>query len=43
MTTPIIPLNLFQTWSTKNLEPGMKKCVDSLISQNPEFKYFVKA
>ena len=41
MTTPIIPLNLFQTWSTKNLEPGMKKCVDSLISQNPEFKYFL--
>ena len=34
-----IPLNLFQTWYTKDLPPAMKECVESLKSANPEFIY----
>jgi len=34
-----IPLNLFQTWYTKDLPPEMKECVELLKSQNPEFTY----
>jgi mannosyltransferase OCH1-like enzyme len=37
--TQSIPLNLFQTWSTKDLPPKMKECVYRLRKQNPEFKY----
>jgi mannosyltransferase OCH1-like enzyme len=36
--TPVIPRNLFLTWSTKDLPPGMKANVDRLITQNPDFK-----
>ena len=35
----VIPLNIFQTWGTKKLLPIMQKCVDDLISENPEFTY----
>jgi mannosyltransferase OCH1-like enzyme len=34
-----IPLNLFQTWHTKDLPPEMKKSVELLKSQNPEFDH----
>ena len=36
---PIIPLNIYQTWNTKNLPPKMKVCVEKLKKDNPEFKY----
>lgn len=38
MSTNTIPLHLFQTWHTKNLEPAMKKCVESLTLQNKTCK-----
>jgi mannosyltransferase OCH1-like enzyme len=34
-----IPLNLFQTWHTKDLPPAMRESVELLKSQNPEFNY----
>jgi len=34
-----VPLNLYQTWNSKELPPKMKACVQKLIKQNPEFKY----
>jgi len=34
-----IPLKIWQTWITMDLPPGMKKCVDTLKSQNPEFEH----
>lgn len=37
--SPTIPLNLFQTWNTKDLPPSMKACVYRLRQQNPEFNY----
>lgn len=37
----VIPLNIFQTWSTSNLPSNMQKCVDKLKSANPEFKYYL--
>lgn len=38
---PVIPLNLFQTWRTKNLPPNMRKVVNKLKQDNPEFNYFL--
>lgn len=38
---PIIPLNLFQTWYTKNLPKNMRDCVNSLILDNPEFTHYL--
>lgn len=35
----IIPLNLFQTWYTLELPLHMKKNIELLKKQNPEFKY----
>lgn len=37
----IIPLNIFQTWFTKNLEPGMARAIKSIKDKNPEFKYYL--
>jgi mannosyltransferase OCH1-like enzyme len=37
--TPIIPLDIYQTWHTKKLPKYMKKCTESLQRDNPEFKY----
>lgn len=34
-----IPLNIFQTWKTDNLPPNMKKIIDDIKKDNPEFKY----
>ncbi len=36
----VIPLNLFQTWYTKDLPLGMQTCVNNLRKINPEFKYY---
>ena len=38
-TSGKIPLNLFQTWYTKDLPPAMKESVELLKSHNPEFDY----
>jgi mannosyltransferase OCH1-like enzyme len=37
----VIPLNIFQTWSTKKLPSKMKERVDRLKSQNPEFTHYL--
>ena len=37
----IIPLNIFQTWETKQLPPKMKECVESIKYENPEFKHYL--
>lgn len=37
----IIPLNLFTTWSTKELPPMMKKNYEELKNTNPEFNHFL--
>ena len=36
-----VPLNIFQTWSTLNLPAKMKKSVDYVKHQNPEFKHYL--
>jgi mannosyltransferase OCH1-like enzyme len=38
-SSPVIPLNLFQTWTTHELPPKMKECVTTLQQNNPEFHY----
>jgi mannosyltransferase OCH1-like enzyme len=35
----IIPLNIYQTWHTKNLPPHMTQCVNNLKNANPEFTH----
>ena len=35
-----IPLNIFQTWITKNLDFGMIHCITEIKKNNPEFKYY---
>jgi hypothetical protein len=37
----IIPLNIYQTWSTLDLPPLMKKNVELLKLQNPEFNHYL--
>jgi mannosyltransferase OCH1-like enzyme len=34
-----IPLDIYQTWKTKDLPPQMRECVETLKRQNPEFKH----
>ena len=34
-----IPRDIYQTWSTKDLPPKMKACVEKLQRDNPEFEY----
>jgi mannosyltransferase OCH1-like enzyme len=39
-----IPLNIFQTWETKDetkIPPKMKECMDLLKNQNTEFNYYL--
>ena len=36
-----IPLNVYQTWRTKDLPPKMKECVNTLKKNNPEFNYYL--
>jgi mannosyltransferase OCH1-like enzyme len=38
---PVIPLNLFVTWHTKDLPEMMKKNYESLKSVNPEFNHYL--
>ena len=32
---PVIPLNIYQTWHTKDLPPLMKNAVNKIIYNNP--------
>lgn len=34
-----IPLDIYQTWYTKDLPPKMKECVQRLKNDNPEFRH----
>ena len=36
---PVIPLDIYQTWHTKNLPPKMRECMETLKKQNPEFNH----
>ena len=36
---PVIPLNIYQTWHTKDLPPLMKNAVNKIIYNNPGFNY----
>jgi len=38
---PIIPLNIFQTWYTKNLPEHMNQRVELLKRQNPRFNHYL--
>lgn len=41
-TTPsVIPLNIFQTWHTKDLPPKMNECMNSIKDCNPQFSHFL--
>ncbi len=37
----IIPANIFQTWSSKNLPPLMFKNIQIIKRNNPDFKYYL--
>jgi mannosyltransferase OCH1-like enzyme len=37
----IIPLNIYQTWHTKNLPDKMKNVTQKIILNNPVFKYYL--
>jgi mannosyltransferase OCH1-like enzyme len=37
----VIPLNIFQTWHTKNLDENMQECVDKLKAANPKFTHYL--
>jgi len=39
MDTAPIPLDIYQTWHTKDLPPKMHECVETLKRQNPEFQH----
>ncbi len=36
---PIMPLKIFQTWYTKDLQPKMKEAVDNIKKNNPKFEH----
>jgi len=38
---PIIPANIFQTWSSKNLPPKMYLAMQTIKKNNPGFKYYL--
>jgi len=35
----VIPKKIWQTWHSKDISPTIKKCVDMLIKNNPEFDH----
>jgi mannosyltransferase OCH1-like enzyme len=37
----IIPLNIYQTWHTKNLPPMMKQTTEYIKKSNPKFNYYL--
>ena len=39
--SPVIPLNIYQTWNTKQLPPRMQQRVDLLKLQNPRFNHYL--
>ena len=36
-----IPLDIYQTWKTKNLPPKMRQCINRLRKSNPEFTHYL--
>ena len=36
-----VPLNIFQTWHTKNVTPSMYECINSIKRNNPRFNYYL--
>jgi mannosyltransferase OCH1-like enzyme len=38
---PVIPLNIYQTWETKDMPEKMRENVERLKSQNPEFIHYL--
>ena len=38
-STTVIPLDIYQTWGTKDLSPKMKECIETLKKENPEFTH----
>jgi mannosyltransferase OCH1-like enzyme len=38
---PVIPLNIFQTWESKDLPPNMEKCIRQIKEENPEFNHYL--
>jgi len=38
---PIMPLNIYQTWKTKELPPAMQSRVEILKKQNPRFNHYL--
>jgi mannosyltransferase OCH1-like enzyme len=36
-----MPLNIFQTWCTKDLPPKMRERVETVKKQNPKFEHFL--
>jgi mannosyltransferase OCH1-like enzyme len=37
----VIPLNIFQTWKTKDLKPGMLDAVNMIKDTNPDFTHYL--
>ena len=37
----VIPLKIYQTWTTKHLPPKMRETVELLKNQNPKFEHFL--
>jgi mannosyltransferase OCH1-like enzyme len=37
----VVPLNIFQTWHTKELPPLMLNCVNKIKNNNPRFSYYL--
>lgn len=35
----VIPMTVYQTWHTKDMPEGMRKCREMLMRQNPEFSF----
>jgi len=38
---PVIPLNIYQTWHTKNLPDNMKTITQQIMLNNPAFNYYL--
>jgi mannosyltransferase OCH1-like enzyme len=39
LSTDAVPKHIYQTWHTKSMPPKMKKCVEKLKRDNPEFTH----
>jgi len=38
-----VPLCIFQSWSTRNIPPKMKECIDALIANNTDCDYYLSS